>query len=182
MVTVSDQVMAKLATTQHPRGPVAVVRTPKLATQPNGSALVLWGIEDPGNVGTAMRSCAAFGIPTVVGPGCVDVWNAKVLRAAAGAHFRGTVVVAPDLTVAHLHRWGLDAVAAVPKYGSRLVFNEQARVAVLIGGEGSGLESAVVAECDSRVTLPMPGGMESLNAGITASLFAYELSRASRPT
>ncbi len=181
VVTVSDRVMAKLATTQHPRGPVAVVRTPKLANRPDSSALVLWGIGDPGNVGTALRSCAAFGISTVVGPGCADLWNPKVLRAAAGAHFRGTVVVAPDLTVAQLHTWGLDAVAAVPKGGSRPVFNEQSRVAVLIGGEGSGLELEVVAECDSTVTLPMPGGVESLNAGVTASLFAYELSRPLRP-
>ena len=96
VLVVSDRVMAKLATTRHPRGPVAVMEMPDTATPPSGAAVVLWGVTDPGNVGTAIRSAVAFGVVVVAGPGCADLWNPKVLRAAAGAHFRGRVVAASD--------------------------------------------------------------------------------------
>ena len=172
--------MAKLSTTIHPRGPVAVLTTPLLSPRPTSSAVVLWDIGDPGNLGTALRSCAAFGVSAVVGPGCVDVWNAKVLRAAAGAHFRGDVVVSPSLTVGQLHDWGFVVMAAVPNGGSALETLPSA-VAVVIGAEGPGLDQAIIEAADSKVTLAMAGGMESLNAGVTASLFAYELSNAPRP-
>ena len=178
--TVSERVMAKLSTTIHPRGPVAVLTAPPLSQRPTSSAVILWGIGDPGNLGTALRSCAAFGVSLVVGPGCVDLWNAKVLRAAAGAHFRGDIVVSPSLTIGQLHDWGFDVMAAVPNGGSALESLPSA-AAVLIGAEGPGLDQAIIEAADSSVTLAMPGGMESLNAGVTASLFAYELSNAPRP-
>ena len=177
VLTVTERVMAKLATTRHPRGPVAVVPMPAMPTRPTGSALVLWGVGDPGNLGTSIRSSVAFGVAVIVGPGCADLWNPKVLRAAAGAHFRGTVVAAPDLTVDRLRAWGLATIAAVPTGGRSVESVLGGDVAFLVGAEGPGLGGEVIDAADASVTIPMPGGSQSLNAGVTASLLAYELAR-----
>ena len=185
VLTVSQRVMAKLATTRHPRGPVTVAPMPDMAPRPKGSSLVLWGVADPGNVGTSIRSAVAFGVSVVVGPGCADLWNPKVLRAAAGAHFRGTVVAAPELGLDQLEAWGMRTVAARTSGGRRIddVLADDVLggdVAVLIGGEGSGLPQEVLDGVGDAVTIPMTAGSESLNAGVTASLLAYELGRAGR--
>lgn len=180
VLTVSQRVMAKLATTRHPRGPITVAPMPDMAPRPKGSSLVLWGISDPGNVGTSIRSAVAFGVSVVVGPGCADLWNPKVLRAAAGAHFRGTVVAAPELGLDQLEAWGMRTVAARTSGGRRIDDVLGGDVAVLIGGEGSGLPQEVLDGVGDAVTIPMTAGSESLNAGVTASLLAYELGRAVR--
>lgn len=176
VVTVSERVMDKLATTQHPRGPVAVLETPDPAVEPVGPALLLWGVGDPGNLGTALRSAAAFGVSTVLGPGCADLWNPKVLRAAAGAHFRGVIVQHRNVTGV-VETWGRALVAAVPRGGVAPSEVEPLASLVAIGAEGPGLPSEVVAIASSTVTIPMPGGVESLNAGVAASILAYELGR-----
>ena len=137
VITVTERVMAKMSSTQHPRGPIAVLSMPALAKQPSGSAVVLWGVSDPGNVGTAIRSAVAFGTSIVLGPGCVDVWGPKVLRAAAGAHFGGSLVHAPDLNLHQMRAWGLRVVAAVPRGGAGLGQLATSPAAVLVGGEGA---------------------------------------------
>lgn len=176
VVHVSDRVMAKLATTVHPTGPVAVLDRPRLADAPTSSCLVLWGIGDPGNLGTALRSAAAFGLDVVVGPGCVDVWNGKVLRAAAGAHFKGSITEAPNLDLDQLRAWNLRPIATVPR-GGESISSVGDRSAFLIGAEGPGLPDDAIDACDGAVSIAMDGRMESLNAGVAASVIAYELTR-----
>jgi len=177
VVTVTEQVMGKLGTTVHPTGPIAILDRPTLKSRPDGSCIVLWGVGDPGNLGTALRSASAFGIDTVVGPGCVDIWNPKVLRASAGAHFHGTVVEIATLDLATIRAWGLEVVATTPRDGVDLGDAVMDAVALLIGSEGPGLDGDMISDADALVTIPMPGPVESLNAGVAASVLAYELAR-----
>jgi TrmH family RNA methyltransferase len=144
---------------------------------PNDRSLVVsWGVGDPGNVGTLIRSAAAFGLGFLAGPGTADPWSPKVLRAGAGSHFRTTIERAPHISVAALQSRGFVVAASVVQGGEppeRLT--NEARCAVMIGDEGSGLPAAAVADADLLITIPMPGATESLNAAVAGSLLAYHL-------
>lgn len=173
LITVIPEVLNRLAPTQHPRGPVAVLQIPPPA-RVTGDALLLWELTDPGNVGTLIRSAAAFGLAVVVGPGSADPWAPKVLRAAAGAHFHTTV--APDG-----ERLAATRIVTVPRGGlAPWRLPAAARLEVVVGSEAHGLPPQLVAAADVRVTIPMPGGIESLNAAVAGSILAYEVSRLRR--
>lgn len=175
---VTETVMKRLADTRHPRGPVAVMVIPADQETVDRSLMVAWGVGDPGNAGTLIRSAAAFGLGYLAGPGTADPWSPKVLRAGAGSHFRTTIGRAADLSTDLLRRRGFTLVASVVKGGNppeRLAGVGQA--ALLIGDEGSGLPAGVVNAADITVTIPMPGHTESLNAAVAGSLLAYELTR-----
>lgn len=176
LIHVTEPVMAKVAGTQHPRGPVATMAIPPDRPAVDGSLMVLWGVGDPGNVGTLIRSAAAFGLGVLAGPGTADPWSPKVLRAGAGAHFRTTIERATTVSVDALRGRGFTVVASVVEGGKppgRLA--EVARCALLVGEEGSGLPPEVAAQADILITIPMPGHTESLNAAVAGSLLAYEL-------
>jgi len=176
LVMVTGAVMTKVAGTQHPRGPVAVLAIPPDRLAAHGSLMVSWGVGDPGNVGTLIRSAAAFGLGFLAGPGTADPWSPKVLRAGAGAQFRTTIERAADVSVDSLRERGFTVVAAVVAGGEspdRLAGMEQC--ALLVGDEGAGLPADVVAQADVLITIPMPGQTESLNAAVAGSLLAYEL-------
>jgi TrmH family RNA methyltransferase len=174
-VVVTPPVMAKLAGTQHPRGPVAVMAIPPDRPARQGSVIVSWGVGDPGNAGTLIRSAAAFGLAYLSGPGSADPWSPKVLRAGAGAHFRTGIERLEILSVHLLRDRGFTVVAAVVAGGAppeHLAGIE--RCALLVGHESAGLPPAVVEAADRRITIRMPGRTESLNAGVAGSLLAYE--------
>lgn len=176
LVVVTDAVMKRLAGTEHPRGPIAVMAIPPDDLPNDRSLVVSWGVGDPGNVGTLIRSAAAFGLGFLAGPGTADPWSPKVLRAGAGSHFRTTIERAPHLSVAALRSRGFVVAASVVEGGEppeRLT--KEARCAVMIGDEGSGLPAAAVADADLLITIPMPGATESLNAAVAGSLLAYHL-------
>ncbi|HZJ48313.1 MAG TPA: RNA methyltransferase, partial [Acidimicrobiia bacterium] len=172
---VSPEVLERLAPTQHPRGPVAVMAIPPTSAV-SRSCLFLWGIGDPGNVGTLIRSASAFGMDVAVDSTSSDPWSPKALRAAAGAHFRTTIEM--GATLISLRSRGFTAVAAVPRTGSDPAgLGDLSPVAIIVGSEARGLPTSVVNGADQLVTIPMPGGMESLNAGIAGAILAYEWSR-----
>jgi TrmH family RNA methyltransferase len=176
VVVVSDTVLRRLGTTENPQSPVAVFVVPEPAVPDEGDLLVCWGVGDPGNAGTLLRTAAAFGFGFVAGPGTAEVWSPKVLRAAAGAHFHTTVGAAAD--PATLRGRGRALLATVPAGGEDLDQVEVAgAAAVLVGDEAAGLPADVTAACDRRVTIPMPGGTESLNAAVAGALVAYHLAR-----
>ena len=169
VVRVTQAVLDRLAPTEHPRGPVAVVAIPE-PEDPGPRVVVLDGLADPGNAGTVVRTAAAFGVGVAATPGTVDLWSPKVLRAAAGAHFRtniGPVDAADYVTIATVPTGGLDPrdVHPGPTW------------ALLVGEEAAGLPDDVVAAADHRVTIPMPGGIESLNAAVSAAIMLYVLTR-----
>ncbi len=178
-VLVAEEILHRLATTPQPQSPVAVVPIPPPRVPDRGHLVVAWGIADPGNVGTLVRTAAAFGMGFVAGPETADPWSPKVLRAGAGAHFHTTVgrVAAHD-DLRALERHLVATVVAGGDNPSEVDFPADA--ALLVGSEAEGLPGWLVEAADRRVTIAMPGGTESLNASVAGAIVAYEMTMASR--
>lgn len=171
-IVVTPSVMGRLAGTESPRGPVAVVSVPVADLGSDDDVVVLWGVGDPGNVGTLARSAAAFGVAVAVGPGAADPWSPKALRAGAGAQFRATVAIITSLA----DLGGRHIVATVASGGIGPADVDPPRPwALLIGDEAHGLPDEVLAAADVAVTVPMPGGTDSLNAAVAGSIILQRL-------
>jgi len=176
---VTPEVLVKMSTTATPQGPVAVVEIPTTPVEPGGRVMVAWGVGDPGNCGSLIRTAAAFSHGYLAGPGAVDTWAPKVLRAAAGGHFRTPVGDAPDLEVA---RDGGRVLVATVASGGRPPGLLPPDVAILVGSEPHGLPPEVVAAADLTVTIPMAAGAESLNAAVAGAIVAFVGARTPDPT
>jgi TrmH family RNA methyltransferase len=142
--------------------------------------LVLAGLQDPGNLGTILRSAEAFGADGVLSlPGTVSAWNPKAVRASAGSVFRLPLLeVSVKDCFTHLREagakiWTTTVCAAEP---ADLV-NLAGPVALLIGNEGNGVPKDLAAKADAALTIPCPGPIESLNASVAASVLLYEAAR-----
>lgn len=147
-----------------------------------GHYLALCSLQDPGNLGTIIRSCEAFGIDRLfLTADCPDLYSPKVLRATMGGVFRLpiTVVDNPEELIALLRGAKVPVYAAALCEGARPVTDIplQAGGAVVIGNEGKGLPREVIDRCDGAVIIPMAGRAESLNASVAASIIAWEMSR-----
>jgi TrmH family RNA methyltransferase len=167
-VRVSQAAIERLSSTQTPQSPVAIIAVPEYHLRPERSMLVAWEIADPGNLGTMIRTAAAFGLDVVVNGGA-DPWSPKTLRAAAGAHFQ-TAVTGGEIPP------GVARVATVLHDGAHPRELPDTRIALLIGSEARGLPDDVVKAADMRVSIPMPGNVESLNAAAAAAILCYEVS------
>ena len=178
-------VFSSAVTTEAPQGVAALVEAPvfsleQVLAKPSPLVLVAVGLQDPGNMGTIVRSAEAFGASGVVAlPGTVSVWNAKALRASSGSAFRLPVVGASESELlAVLRARRVRSLATVVDGGVAVqAVDLSGPVALLIGNEGSGLSEELIAACDARVTIPCPGPVESLNAAVAASVLLYEVSR-----
>jgi TrmH family RNA methyltransferase len=171
LVVVGEEALRRLSSTKTPQSPVAVMQIPERPLDPGRSVLVACQIADPGNLGTMIRTAAAFGLDVGVMPGAVDPWAPKVLRAAAGGHFQTGVG-----TIEALGALRAIKVATVLTGGSSPRSLPAGRLALLIGSEAHGLPAEVVDSADVWVTIPMAGGTESLNAAAAAAILAYEVS------
>jgi TrmH family RNA methyltransferase len=171
LVVVGEEALRRLSSTQTPQSPVAVMQIPERPLDPGRSVLVAWQIADPGNLGTMIRTAAAFGLDVGVMAGSVDPWSPKVLRAASGGHFQTGIGSIEDLGALQAIK-----VATVLKGGSSPRSLPAGRLALLIGSEAHGLPDEVVDIADVRVTIPMAGPTESLNAAAAAAILAYEVS------
>jgi TrmH family RNA methyltransferase len=141
--------------------------------------LILAGLQDPGNLGTILRSAEAFGATGILClPGTVSPWNPKAVRASAGSLFRLPLlsVSAEDcfarLRQARIQIW----TTAVTSAKAANQINLAAPTALIIGNEGNGVPAELAAQADGAVTIPCPGPVESLNAAIAASILLYEAS------
>jgi TrmH family RNA methyltransferase len=168
--------------TASPQGIAAAIfiPEPKAAARADGIVLVLEEIQDPGNLGTLLRSAEAFGVQQVmVTPGTANPWNPKVMRASAGSVFRVPMLRAPLRELAEqLKQQGSTLYAAVaPEAGavSLLEMRFAAHCALLIGNEGAGLSASAMALADHRVRIPC--AVESLNAAVAGSTLLYEAMR-----
>jgi TrmH family RNA methyltransferase len=150
--------------------------------------LVAAGLQDPGNLGTLVRSAEAFGATgVIVLPGTTSVWNPKALRASSGSALRMPVVACTDEELADFRRtYGFRILAAVSGshsadlHGSEGIGDLRGPCAILIGNEGAGLSPGLLALADERITIPHVGITESLNAAVAGSVLLYEAARQRR--
>lgn len=171
-LVVTADVFAKVADTETPQSPVAVVRIPESGLKPGRAVVVLWDLADPGNTGTLIRTAAAFGLQVLVVAGA-DPWAPKCMRAAAGGHFRTAVVrVDVDDAADVLEAW--DWFAAVPRGGENpAVLGISGAPAIIVGNEAHGLPGTVI-ERSRRVSIPMVESTESLNAAQAGAMLMWE--------
>lgn len=179
-----DRLFAGAVPSESPQGVAALVQIKKYQVQEvlqnEGPILVLAGIQDPGNLGTIVRSAEAFGAGGILlAEGTVSAYNSKTVRASAGSVFR--VMMAKIQTadaIAQLRENGFRLVATSSHKGTALAqSNLSPKIAVFIGNEGSGLDKKLLAQMDELITIPHSPRVESLNAGIAASIMLYEAAR-----
>ncbi|HEX4019649.1 MAG TPA: RNA methyltransferase [Acidobacteriaceae bacterium] len=171
--------------TEAPQGVAAFVQKPtallrQILQRENPLLILLEGMQDPGNLGTILRSAEAFGASGVVLlAGTVSPWNQKAMRASAGSVFRVPVIsVAHADVLTQLREHGMAIYAAVARDGTDVAQTLlHGPVALLIGNEGAGLSAELLQQADGRIQIPCPGPVESLNAGIAASILLYAAAR-----
>lgn len=175
----TPRVVAVATDTVTPQGVVAVAAWPELPRRA-GLTLVLDAIQDPGNVGTLLRSAEASGVGcTLCAPGTVDVYSPKVVRAAMGAHFFQPLCVdigwdAIIATLGDVPRiYATAATASTPYYA----VDWRSSSALIIGNEAHGISAAAHALATHTVSIPMIGRTESLNAGVAGSIILFEALR-----
>jgi TrmH family RNA methyltransferase len=181
-----DKLFSSAVPTQTPQGVAALVHMKTFSAQSlfegddNAPRVVIAGVQDPGNLGTILRSAEAFGARGVLlGEGTVSAYNKKVVRASAGSAFR---VPAAKLSLAEAIKEartrGIRLVATSSHKGKPLHEADlSGRVALFIGNEGAGIDKRILSEMDELLTIPHSGKVESLNAGIAASILLYEAQR-----
>jgi TrmH family RNA methyltransferase len=176
----SDALFKSLSTVESPTGVIAAVRTPRGGSVPPDAALVLAleDIQDPGNVGTLLRSAAAAGAGHVLlSAHCAFAWSPKVLRAAMGAHFHLNIVEGAELAE-FLRTYRGRSVALSARGEASLYDLDLARpCAILVGNEGAGLSGPLQGAAKVRARIPMPGRVESLNAATAGSICLFEAVR-----
>ena len=187
-VLLPNEVFDSAVATETPQGVAALAKVRSFSLddvlrpyQP--LVVVLSGIQDPGNLGTILRSAEAFGASGVLlSEGTVSQFNSKAVRASAGSVFRVPVVaVKAEEAIPRLRQAGLRLVATSSHGGTPA---DQANLAdplaLFIGSEGSGLPRELMSQMDETVIVPHPGQVESLNAAVAASILLYEASRQRR--
>lgn len=172
---------ASAAETESPQGVLAVAAVPQrsLALVPASDAplLILDGVQDPGNVGTILRTAAALGArATVALPGTVDLWNAKVVRSGVGAQFTHLAFDSTwDALLPFLERTATPLWVAAADGEPVSDVARPPRVAIALGNEGAGVSAMLSAAAACRVSIPIGSATESLNVAVAAGILLYEL-------
>ncbi len=184
LLEVGDREFASAADTDTPQGVLAVAEVPgthvmQLTLAAGARVLLLDGIQDPGNVGTLLRTAAAFGAAaTIALPGTVDLWNAKVVRGAMGALFHHPTLSATweeldaFLAEREVVLWGADARGTPVEEAARAAPD---RLALAVGNEGGGLSADARRRAARLVALRIAPGVESLNVAVAAGVLLYQL-------
>jgi TrmH family RNA methyltransferase len=178
-VVIPDALMRDLELVESPSGLVAIVAMPPpAAVDPEMDAILLDGVQDPGNVGTLLRTAAAAGIgQALLGPGCAAAWSPKVLRAGQGAHFVINVVEEADLAGFVAGYRGTVAATCLDDASSLYAADLTKSLAWIFGSEGHGVRPELLAAATLRLRIPMPGAVESLNVGAAAAACLFEMVR-----
>lgn len=178
----SERDFASAAETESPQGVLAIAEVPErslddfVAVNPL-TLLVLDAVQDPGNVGTIVRTAAALGATaTVALPGTVDLWNAKVVRSGMGAHFFHPAFHATAESLeTFLDRTGAELWCADAKGDPVGARPRPSRLALAVGNEGSGLTDAIRQRADALIALPIAPNVESLNVAVAAGILLHAL-------
>ncbi|RYM06959.1 RNA methyltransferase [Sporolactobacillus sp. THM7-7] len=176
---VTHKIFTELSQTETPQGIIGICRMVRPSVSIGlGRYLLVDGVQDPGNMGTLIRTADAFGLDAVfLGKGCVDGYNSKTLRSGQGSHFHLPIVHRDLFSVAaEMKRLG------VPLYGSSLQGGDMTKTDVtqpyfglVVGNEGQGASPELLAEMDREVRIPMAGRAESLNVAVAAGILLYWL-------
>lgn len=173
IILVTDTVMEKISSASTPSGILCVLPTPKQpAIDKLSSGIVLAGVSDPGNMGTLVRTCAAMGFKSIVLVDCTDIFSPKVIQSSAGEIGKVNIF---NFTWAELleAKKNLKLIALVACDGqspNEINFTDSLLV---IGSEAHGIPEQWIENCEEKLTLPMPGQTESLNAAIAGSIAMY---------
>ena len=188
---VTDSVFAKITDTMTPQGILCVMdqftyALEDLLIRKNPTLMVLEDLQDPGNLGTIMRTGEGAGIDGVImSKGCVDIYNPKTIRSTMGSLYRVPFVYTDDLsgTIQGLQKEGICFYAAHLKgtcFYDEVDYTASKGLGFLIGNEVNGLKDETADLADSYIKIPMEGKVESLNASVAASVLMYEAYRQKR--
>lgn len=181
---VADHTFASVAETDTPQGIIAVIEAPlgtlaEIVPARGAPVLVLDAVQDPGNVGTLLRTAYALGAPgAILLRGTADVTNPKVVRAAMGASFRLPIAAAePPEFVAWCHRGQVEVWTAAADGAPLARTAPPERLALVVGNEGAGVSEELRALAVRQVAIPLARGAESLNVAVAAGILLYEVGR-----
>ncbi|OGT00059.1 MAG: rRNA methyltransferase [Gallionellales bacterium RIFCSPLOWO2_12_FULL_59_22] len=180
-----DRLFAGLSELKTPSGILALIGIPQPAGTIAGSrfALLLEDIQDPGNLGSMLRSAAAAGCDAVfLSTGCADAWSPKVLRAAMGGHFALDIHERQDLLDTANAFPGMLLAASLQASRSLYDCDLRGHVAFLVGNEGAGLSAGLLNAATQAIAIPMPGRAESLNAAAATAICLFEAVRQRIPS
>lgn len=187
LLIATDKVFSQLSDTQTPQGIGGVFHIPKVnenALKHMRNIVLLENLQDPGNMGTIIRTADAAGFDAVVcSKGSVDVYNSKVLRSTVGSIFHINILMLEENAVdfaEKLKKKGFKLYCAHPR-GEQSSFDIKFgdHNCIVIGNEANGISDEMLSVCDFKIYIPMPGRAESLNASVAAALMIYEVVRKS---
>lgn len=180
LVRVPEDVMASISPMQSPQGALFLCRLPeKTPFVARPGMLILDGLQDPGNLGTILRTADALGVPVALLEGCADPYHHKTVRASMGAVFRTPVVTTTWQAVkdACAEARIPVAVTALTNRAKDLRQADLDQMAVVIGSEGQGIRSQILEEADAELIIPMNPRCESLNAAVAAAIVMWQMKR-----
>ncbi|MBE5741273.1 MAG: RNA methyltransferase [Clostridiales bacterium] len=174
---VSDKMLASLATTKTNQSIICVCRTRVFPIHSIGNALILDNLQDPGNVGTLIRSARAFGFSDIYLVDCADVYSEKVIRSSAGLVMSSRVHICDYGTIHKNKEKIAENFIVADMFGTRLdkIHLPKSRLAVIIGNEGNGVGEEMRSIANITISIPMASGVESLNAGVAGSIIMQRL-------
>ena len=178
VIRVPGDVMESISPMQSPQGALFLCRLPeKQKFMPQQGCLILDGIQDPGNLGTMLRTADALEIPVVLLEGCADPYSHKVVRSSMGAVFRTPVVQSTWTEVqAACRKAGIPiAVTALSERAKDLRQADLKQMAVVIGSEGQGVRKEILENADAELIIPMNPKCESLNAAVAATIVMWQM-------
>ena len=180
VIRVPADVMESVSPMQSPQGALFLCRLPEEVTfRPEGGMLLLDGLQDPGNLGTVLRTADALNVPVALLEGCADPFGHKVVRASMGAVFRRPPVrVTWQQAKAACAQAGIPvAVTALSPRAKDIRTADLGRMAVVIGSEGQGVRQEVLESADAELIIPMNPHCESLNAAVAATVVMWQMGK-----
>lgn len=180
LTQLNNSLFAELSELKTPSGMLALIALPQpeVVAAHSHFCLLLEDIQDPGNLGSILRSAAAAGCDAVfLSKGCADAWSPKVLRAGMGGHFALSIHENMDLLAVVAEFPGKILATALKATTNLYSCDLRGKLAFAIGNEGAGLSEDLLAATSQRVTIPMPGQVESLNVAAAAAICLFEAVR-----
>lgn len=182
---ISDEVASKLSDTQNSQGVFCLCKAPKRSKfdglKADGKYLMLENVQDPSNLGAISRTAEALGIDGLIVCGGCDIYNPKALRASMGSALRLNIISAESAgdVIVEANKKGMLTLASTPDRNSERItdIKTDGGIVCVVGNEGNGVTEETMNACRMRVTIPMNGRAESLNAATAAAILIWEMVR-----